>query len=176
MREQAAKGRSVNAPPWTYRNLAEERPPPCRGLARCRTPPPAPPPAGHNEPFRLQLRQLLHAYVVYRPDLGYVQGMSYVAGMLVLYTPDTFCAFQCLTNLMVTPPFLGAGGVVARGPGHRSSRESSGALLSRDVRECSRILRGVSCGVFAAFHAMIMRRSTRCSCGIPVRASDRSAG
>ena len=29
--------------------------------------------------------QVLEAYICYRPDVGYVQGMSYLAAMLILY-------------------------------------------------------------------------------------------
>lgn len=45
------------------------------------------------------LREVLEAYCFFRPDCGYVQGMSYLAGMLLLYM-DSFHAFQCLANLL----------------------------------------------------------------------------
>lgn len=34
--------------------------------------------------LKIQLRNVLEAYTFFRPDLGYVQGMSYLAGMLLL--------------------------------------------------------------------------------------------
>ena len=42
---------------------------------------------------------VLCAFSTFRPDLGYVQGMSYLAAMLLLYM-DEFSAFQSLTTLM----------------------------------------------------------------------------
>lgn len=35
-----------------------------------------------------QLRTLLETYACFRPDLGYIQGMSYLAAMICLYLPD----------------------------------------------------------------------------------------
>lgn len=48
------------------------------------------------------LGQVLEAYVCFRPDIGYVQGMSYLAAVMLLYM-DTFPAFCCLANLLNTP-------------------------------------------------------------------------
>jgi hypothetical protein len=48
------------------------------------------------------LGQVLEAYVCYRPDIGYVQGMSYLAAVMLLYM-DTFPAFCCLANLLNSP-------------------------------------------------------------------------
>ncbi len=45
------------------------------------------------------LRDVLEAYVCYRPDIGYVQGMSYLAALLLLQM-DTYECFQCLSNLL----------------------------------------------------------------------------
>lgn len=42
---------------------------------------------------------ILQTYACYRPDVGYVQGMSYLAGMLVYYL-DEFSAFRCLANIL----------------------------------------------------------------------------
>ena len=36
-------------------------------------------------PFYSQLLTMLETYAVFRPDIGYVQGMSYVGGMLLLH-------------------------------------------------------------------------------------------
>ena len=47
------------------------------------------------------LRCVLEAFACHRPDLGYVQGMSYIAAMLLLHIPDRYMVFQCLTNLLV---------------------------------------------------------------------------
>lgn len=51
---------------------------------------------------KLQLRDLLDTYCFYRPDVGYVQGMSYLAGIFLLYMPP-FQAFVCFSNLLHSP-------------------------------------------------------------------------
>ena len=56
-------------------------------------------------PLEAQLREVLEAYVFYRPDVGYVQGMSFLAAMLLL-TMDTFPAFVALANLLHSHYFL----------------------------------------------------------------------
>ncbi|KAI9910319.1 hypothetical protein PsorP6_010557 [Peronosclerospora sorghi] len=53
-------------------------------------------------PYYTSLQQLLETYACYRPELGYIQGMSYLAAMLCLHMPqDPYLTFQCLANLMV---------------------------------------------------------------------------
>lgn len=46
------------------------------------------------------LQKVLHAFTMYRPDIGYVQGMSYVAAMLYLHNSQnevqTFISFCAL--------------------------------------------------------------------------------
>eukprot|EP01114_Cavostelium_apophysatum_P000388 TRINITY_DN10356_c0_g1_i1.p1 TRINITY_DN10356_c0_g1~~TRINITY_DN10356_c0_g1_i1.p1 ORF type:complete len:545 (+),score=97.89 TRINITY_DN10356_c0_g1_i1:60-1694(+) len=49
--------------------------------------------------FYEELTQVLEAYIIFKPSVGYAQGMSYVAGMLLLHM-DTFEAFMCLANLL----------------------------------------------------------------------------
>jgi len=53
-------------------------------------------------PYHQQLRDILEAYVCYRPDIGYVQGMSYLASMMLL-NMNTFPAFKFLANLLNRP-------------------------------------------------------------------------
>lgn len=50
-------------------------------------------------PYYKQLMEILETYAIYRPDVGYVQGMSYLAGMLLLYN-DTYNTFVCFSNLL----------------------------------------------------------------------------
>jgi len=50
-------------------------------------------------PLHSQLLDLLRSYVVYRPDVGYVQGMSYIACVFLL-NMDTCNAFVALANLL----------------------------------------------------------------------------
>eukprot|EP00472_Partenskyella_glossopodia_P013023 CAMPEP_0197523654 /NCGR_PEP_ID=MMETSP1318-20131121/8539_1 /TAXON_ID=552666 /ORGANISM="Partenskyella glossopodia, Strain RCC365" /LENGTH=493 /DNA_ID=CAMNT_0043076413 /DNA_START=8 /DNA_END=1489 /DNA_ORIENTATION=- len=54
----------------------------------------------HQEgPLHTPLLEVLQSYVCYRPDVGYVQGMSYLAAILLL-NMSTLDAFQCLANLL----------------------------------------------------------------------------
>lgn len=46
-----------------------------------------------------RLRTVLEAYTCYRPDLGYVQGMSYLAATLCFHM-DAFSAFKALASLL----------------------------------------------------------------------------
>eukprot|EP01130_Rhizamoeba_saxonica_P010048 TRINITY_DN4110_c0_g1_i2.p1 TRINITY_DN4110_c0_g1~~TRINITY_DN4110_c0_g1_i2.p1 ORF type:complete len:314 (-),score=57.91 TRINITY_DN4110_c0_g1_i2:41-982(-) len=50
-------------------------------------------------PFHPHLRNVLEAFVCHRPDIGYVQGMSYLAAMLLLYMEE-FPAFQCICSII----------------------------------------------------------------------------
>ncbi|OQR83319.1 hypothetical protein ACHHYP_14835 [Achlya hypogyna] len=45
--------------------------------------------------------EVLEAYTCYRPDLGYVQGMSYLAAILCLHM-DSFSAFKAMVSLLST--------------------------------------------------------------------------
>ena len=47
-----------------------------------------------------KIKDILLAYVYYRPELGFVQGMSFLAGILALHIPGTYLCFQCLANLL----------------------------------------------------------------------------
>ena len=49
------------------------------------------------------LKNILAAYSVYRPDLGYVQGMSYVAASMLMHTGDEFLGFKCFASMMNKP-------------------------------------------------------------------------
>lgn len=53
-------------------------------------------------PYFDVLHCILGAYVVYRPDVGYVQGMSFLAAMLLLNL-DVVDAFICFANLLNRP-------------------------------------------------------------------------
>ncbi|KAI3658945.1 hypothetical protein MP638_006321 [Amoeboaphelidium occidentale] len=57
-----------------------------------------------ERPLHYPLMQVLQAFVVYRPDLGYVQGMSFVAAMFLLNL-DLFDSFKALANLIQRPFF-----------------------------------------------------------------------
>ncbi|KAJ8962460.1 hypothetical protein NQ314_005722 [Rhamnusium bicolor] len=58
-------------------------------------------------PYSETLHSLLAAYVCYRPDVGYVQGMSYIAAILIL-NMEQFDAFICFANLLNQPLHLSA--------------------------------------------------------------------
>mmetsp|Transcript_33855 Transcript_33855/g.81953 ORF Transcript_33855/g.81953 Transcript_33855/m.81953 type:complete len:1045 (+) Transcript_33855:60-3194(+) len=57
-------------------------------------------------PLYNDCRTILEAYTFYRPDIGYVQGMSYIAALLLIYLP-AYPAFVCLCNIMNSPSVLG---------------------------------------------------------------------
>lgn len=58
-------------------------------------------------PYYNILHQLLAAYVCYRPDVGYVQGMSFLAAILIL-NMEPVEAFICFANLINRPLMLAA--------------------------------------------------------------------
>lgn len=58
-------------------------------------------------PYSEMLHALLAAYVCYRPDVGYVQGMSYIAAVLIL-NMDQYDAFVCFANLLNRPLHVAA--------------------------------------------------------------------
>ena len=51
------------------------------------------------------LQRILEAFTMYRPDIGYVQGMSYVAATLVLFM-DEHKAFITFSNMITKYPIL----------------------------------------------------------------------
>ena len=59
----------------------------------------------NNSPLSNELREILRAFVVSRPDIGYVQGLSYIAGTLLLQM-DKFQSFVCLMNITLNPNIL----------------------------------------------------------------------
>ncbi|XP_058807773.1 TBC1 domain family member 14-like [Phymastichus coffea] len=58
-------------------------------------------------PLSESLQGILAAYAVYRPDIGYVQGMSFIGGVLSL-NMDAPDAFICFANLLNRPCHLAA--------------------------------------------------------------------
>jgi len=57
-------------------------------------------------PLHEDCARILEAYTFFRPDIGYVQGMSFLAAVLLLYLPP-YQAFVGLCNLLNTPSVLG---------------------------------------------------------------------
>jgi hypothetical protein len=55
-------------------------------------------------PMKLQMRSVLDAYCFARPDVGYVQGMSYLVGKLLLYLNEHE-SFKCLAAMVEMPFF-----------------------------------------------------------------------
>lgn len=53
-------------------------------------------------PYHDLMHNLLGAYACYRPDVGYVQGMSFIAAILLL-NMDVADAFVCFANLLNRP-------------------------------------------------------------------------
>ena len=56
-------------------------------------------------PLSHTLHDILGAYACYRPDIGYVQGMSFLAAVLLL-NMEAADAFICLANLLNRPSYL----------------------------------------------------------------------
>jgi Rab-GTPase-TBC domain len=59
-------------------------------------------------PLELSLRRILRAFACFKTDIGYVQGMSFVVAMLLLYM-DEIQAFRCLVNLIEKRGGIGRG-------------------------------------------------------------------
>jgi hypothetical protein len=57
-------------------------------------------------PYHGRLQHVLEAYTCYRPDIGYVQGMSYLAAMFLLNVTHDHDAFVCFANLLHRPILL----------------------------------------------------------------------
>eukprot|EP01017_Pseudomicrothorax_dubius_P030377 TRINITY_DN378_c0_g1_i2.p1 TRINITY_DN378_c0_g1~~TRINITY_DN378_c0_g1_i2.p1 ORF type:complete len:841 (-),score=191.79 TRINITY_DN378_c0_g1_i2:81-2603(-) len=58
-----------------------------------------------NSPISQNLRDVLATFAHFRPDVGYVQGMSYLAAVLLLHM-DEFKSFVCFCNLVCQPALL----------------------------------------------------------------------
>ena len=58
-----------------------------------------------NSPMAEDLREILRVFVISRPDIGYIQGLSFIAGILLL-NMDKFKAFISLMNLVLNPALL----------------------------------------------------------------------
>jgi len=52
------------------------------------------------------IQKILRAFAMYRPDIGYVQGMSYIAAIVILYIQDEYKAFMNFANLMLKYPIM----------------------------------------------------------------------
>ena len=59
----------------------------------------------HESQLGNNLREILRIFVVARPDIGYVQGLSYIAGTLLLQM-DKFASFVCFMNIILSPNIL----------------------------------------------------------------------
>ena len=58
-----------------------------------------------DSPMAQDLREILRVFVISRPDIGYIQGLSFIAGILLL-NMDKFKAFISLMNLILNPIML----------------------------------------------------------------------
>ena len=58
-----------------------------------------------NSPMAEDLREILRVFVISRPDIGYIQGLSFIAGLLLL-NMDKLKAFISLMNLVLNPIIL----------------------------------------------------------------------
>ena len=46
-------------------------------------------------------------FELYRPDIRYVQGMSYLAWIFIIRM-NAYCSFLCFSNLILSDPFVHA--------------------------------------------------------------------
>lgn len=53
-----------------------------------------------GSPMAEDLREVLRAFVASRPDIGYIQGLSFIAGLLLIYM-NKFQSFVALLNLVL---------------------------------------------------------------------------
>ena len=58
-----------------------------------------------DSPMAQDLIEILRVFVISRPDIGYIQGLSFIAGILLL-NMDKFKAFISLMNLILNPIML----------------------------------------------------------------------
>jgi hypothetical protein len=56
-----------------------------------------------NAPLWQPLKDVLVSFAMFRPDIGYVQGMSYIGAMLLMNHPSTQDTFVSFANLISTP-------------------------------------------------------------------------
>ena len=52
-----------------------------------------------------EIKKLLEIFEIYRPDIKYVQGMSYLC-WIFLIRMNPFQAFSCFSNLVLSDPFV----------------------------------------------------------------------
>mmetsp|Transcript_24162 Transcript_24162/g.37125 ORF Transcript_24162/g.37125 Transcript_24162/m.37125 type:complete len:135 (+) Transcript_24162:1185-1589(+) len=52
------------------------------------------------------ITRVLKAFAMYRPDICYVQGMSYIAAIVLLHTEDQYKGFVTFSNLMLKYPVM----------------------------------------------------------------------
>lgn len=58
-----------------------------------------------SSPLSEDMREILRAFVASRPDIGYVQGLSYIAGTLIL-NMEKYQAFVGLMNITLNPNII----------------------------------------------------------------------
>lgn len=54
-----------------------------------------------GSPYEDLLREVLEAFIYLRPDIGYSQGMSFLAAVLILYIDDPSDVFACFANMLL---------------------------------------------------------------------------
>ena len=57
--------------------------------------------------LKAELKKLLSLFEIYRPDIGYIQGMSYF-GWMFLIRMNPINSFIAFSNVMLTDPFVSA--------------------------------------------------------------------
>jgi hypothetical protein len=58
-----------------------------------------------SQTMKSEIKRVLELFSLYRPDIGYVQGMSYFAWMLLIRM-ESYQSFVCFSNIMLNDPFI----------------------------------------------------------------------
>ena len=58
-----------------------------------------------DSPMAKNLREILRVFVISKHDIGYIQGLSFIAGILLL-NMDKFKTFISLMNIILNPIIL----------------------------------------------------------------------
>ena len=60
---------------------------------------------GKGSPIKESLRRVLIAFTIFRSDIGYIQGMSYIGGIFLMYYEEFEC-FVRFVSLITAPSLL----------------------------------------------------------------------
>ena len=59
-----------------------------------------------GQKYHDEVHRILRAFAMFRPDIGYVQGMSYLAAMVLMHVQDEYRSFVNFSELMLKYPVM----------------------------------------------------------------------